>query len=56
MDPNQFVAEVYRRMALRMADTQRLPPTQERTEEVAEEYRHFLPDDKDAAILDENRP
>ena len=52
MDPNQFVAEVYRRMVLRMADTKRLPPTKERTEEVAEEYRHFLPDYKDAAILD----
>jgi 2-polyprenyl-3-methyl-5-hydroxy-6-metoxy-1,4-benzoquinol methylase len=52
MDPHMFVAEVYRRMALRMANTKRQPPTQERIEEVAEEYRGFLPTKKDAAILD----
>jgi 2-polyprenyl-3-methyl-5-hydroxy-6-metoxy-1,4-benzoquinol methylase len=52
MDPHMFVAEVYRRMALRMAHTQRLPPTRERIDEVAYEYRHFLPSNRDAAILD----
>jgi 2-polyprenyl-3-methyl-5-hydroxy-6-metoxy-1,4-benzoquinol methylase len=52
MDPHLFVAEVYRRMALRMAHTNRLPPSSERVDEVAREYRHFLPTNKDAAILD----
>lgn len=35
MDPHQFIAEVYRRMALRTADASRLPPTQKRIDEVA---------------------
>jgi 2-polyprenyl-3-methyl-5-hydroxy-6-metoxy-1,4-benzoquinol methylase len=52
MDPHMFVAEVYRRMALRVADTKRLPPSSERVDEVAREYRQFLPGNKDAAILD----
>jgi 2-polyprenyl-3-methyl-5-hydroxy-6-metoxy-1,4-benzoquinol methylase len=52
MDPHLFVAEVYRRMALRAADTRRVPPAQERIDEVAEEYRSFLPREKNAAILD----
>lgn len=52
MDPHNFVAEVYRRMSLRMIATKPLPPTQRRISEVAEEYRHFLPRNKDAAILD----
>jgi 2-polyprenyl-3-methyl-5-hydroxy-6-metoxy-1,4-benzoquinol methylase len=52
MDPHLFVAEVYRRMALRMAVSQRLPPTRDRVDEVVAEYRHFLPTNKDAAILD----
>lgn len=47
-----FVAEVYRRMALRMGDAKRLPPSRERIDEVAEEYARFLPSSKDAAILD----
>ncbi|MCU1302650.1 MAG: Methyltransferase type 12 [Candidatus Sulfotelmatobacter sp.] len=47
-----FVAEVYRRMALRMGSTEREPPTRKRIEEVADEYRRFLPAKKDAAILD----
>ena len=47
-----FVAEVYRRMSLRMADTRRLPPTTERIDEVAKEYGNVLPSNKDAAILD----
>jgi SAM-dependent methyltransferase len=52
MDPHLFVAEIYRRMALRSADTRRVPPTSQRIDEVAEEYRSFLPREKDAAILD----
>jgi hypothetical protein len=52
MDPQMFVAEVYRRMALRMDNTKRMPPSKDRIEEVAEEYGHFLPSRKDAAILD----
>ena len=52
MDPHMFVAEVYRRMALRTAHTPRLPPTKERIDEVADEYRQFLPRNRDAAILD----
>jgi SAM-dependent methyltransferase len=52
MDPHLFVAEIYRRMALRTGDTRRVPPTRERIDEVAGEYRSFLPRDKDAAILD----
>jgi 2-polyprenyl-3-methyl-5-hydroxy-6-metoxy-1,4-benzoquinol methylase len=52
MEPHEFVAEVYRRMALRNGDTQRLPPTQQRIDQVADEYHSLLPDNKDAAILD----
>lgn len=52
MDPHQFVAEVYRRMSLRSANTGHLPPTRKRIQEVANEYRCFLPNKKDAAILD----
>ena len=52
MDPHKFVAEVYRRMALRTADTKRLPPATERINEVALEYARFLPASKDAVILD----
>jgi 2-polyprenyl-3-methyl-5-hydroxy-6-metoxy-1,4-benzoquinol methylase len=52
MDPHQFVAEVYRRMSLRMADAKPVPPTGKRIEEVAQEYGPFLPSNKNAAILD----
>jgi SAM-dependent methyltransferase len=52
MDPHMFVAEVYRRMSLRTPDTRRVPPTSARIDEVAHEYRSFLPGDKAAAILD----
>ena len=52
MDPHQFVAEVYRRMALRMDATTRMPPAPQRIAEVAAEYRRFLPENKDAPILD----
>jgi len=47
-----FVAEVYRRMSLRAVAAKRQPPTEERINEVVAEYRQFLPDDKNAAILD----
>ena len=52
MDPHIFVAEVYRRMSLRSAQTPPLPPSRQRIDQVAKEYRHFLPGNKDAAILD----
>ena len=52
MDPHMFIAEVYRRMSLRAADTKHPPPTRQRIDQVAEEYRHFLPGNKDAAVLD----
>ena len=52
MEPNAFVAEVYRRMALRMPSRTMAPPTAERIREATEEYRPFLPSSKDAAILD----
>jgi SAM-dependent methyltransferase len=52
MDPHMFVAEVYRRMSLRAADTTQAPPTQQRIDQVAQEYRRFLPGNKDAAVLD----
>jgi 2-polyprenyl-3-methyl-5-hydroxy-6-metoxy-1,4-benzoquinol methylase len=52
MDPHEFIAEVYRRISLRAAAETNRPPTQERIAEVAEEYRDFLPREKDAAILD----
>src|SRR5271165_3106417 len=56
MEPNAFVAEVYRRMALRKAmknaQTPATPPTPERVAQVAAEYRAVLPNNKDAVILD----
>ena len=52
MDPHTFVGEVYRRMSLRGAEAAALPPTPERVEEVASEYRSYLPHGKSAAILD----
>jgi 2-polyprenyl-3-methyl-5-hydroxy-6-metoxy-1,4-benzoquinol methylase len=51
MEPNAFVAEVYRRMALRNAVVA-MPPTPERIGEVAKEYARHLPASRDAAILD----
>jgi SAM-dependent methyltransferase len=52
MKPNAFVAEVYRRMSLRTADVIRQPPAANVVEDVAREYRNFLPANKDASILD----
>jgi protein-L-isoaspartate O-methyltransferase len=56
MEPNAFVAEVYRRMALRAAMrkavTPSTAPTPSRIAQVAEEYRDVLPENKEAAILD----
>jgi SAM-dependent methyltransferase len=52
MEPNAFVAEVYRRMSLRNAATPAAPPAVERILEVAREYAEHLPSSKDAAILD----
>jgi SAM-dependent methyltransferase len=56
MEPNAFVAEVYRRMALRAAMRRAgkpsTPPTANRIAVVAAEYRGLLPQDKQAAILD----
>ena len=52
MNPESFVAEVYRRMSLRSADVPRQPPAESVVEEFAHEYRSFLPAEKDAAILD----
>ena len=56
MEPNVFVAEVYRRMALRTAmrnATQvSTAPTAKRIAQVAAEYRAVLPPDKESAILD----
>jgi SAM-dependent methyltransferase len=52
MDPHMFVAEVYRRMSLRNVNTKYPPPARQRIDQVAEEYRHFLPGNKDAAVLD----
>lgn len=52
MEPNAFVAEVYRRMSLRTGASPAVPPTTERVVEVATEYAAHLPASKDAAILD----
>jgi 2-polyprenyl-3-methyl-5-hydroxy-6-metoxy-1,4-benzoquinol methylase len=52
MDPNMFVAEVYRRMSLRRSDSKPEPPSSGRIEEIAREYRRFLPPNREAAILD----
>lgn len=52
MTPEAFIAEVYRRMALRTTPSQRQPPSQRLIEDVAREYAGFLPARKDAAILD----
>jgi 2-polyprenyl-3-methyl-5-hydroxy-6-metoxy-1,4-benzoquinol methylase len=52
MEPHRFAAEVYRRMSLRSVVTRSLPPTPQRTDQVATEYSRFLPGNKDAAILD----
>jgi SAM-dependent methyltransferase len=52
MEPNAFVAEVYRRMSLRSLPQACVPPSQERVAFVAEEYRPFLPENKDAKVLD----
>jgi 2-polyprenyl-3-methyl-5-hydroxy-6-metoxy-1,4-benzoquinol methylase len=51
MEPNAFVAEVYRRMALRNVAVAS-PPAESRIIEVAEEYAEHLPISRDAAILD----
>jgi 2-polyprenyl-3-methyl-5-hydroxy-6-metoxy-1,4-benzoquinol methylase len=52
MEPNAFVAEVYRRMALRNVGIAPTPPSPERVREVAREYGPHLPVSKNAAILD----
>jgi 2-polyprenyl-3-methyl-5-hydroxy-6-metoxy-1,4-benzoquinol methylase len=52
MEPNAFVAEVYRRMSLRSPATPAAPPTVERVLAVAREYGEHLPESKDCAILD----
>src|SRR5262245_21909932 len=52
MEPNQFVAEVYRRMRLRSVEGVFQLPTDDRIAKVAREYEHFLPKDKSAPILD----
>ncbi|MGD1025423.1 MAG: class I SAM-dependent methyltransferase [Candidatus Sulfotelmatobacter sp.] len=52
MDPHKFVAELYRRMDLRRPATSHVPPSSQRIDEVADEYRSYLPGNKNAAILD----
>jgi 2-polyprenyl-3-methyl-5-hydroxy-6-metoxy-1,4-benzoquinol methylase len=57
MEPNEFVAEVYRRMSLRYPVTQNKPTLQEiQTQpmvlQAVHEYRSLLPSDKNASILD----
>jgi SAM-dependent methyltransferase len=56
LEPNAFIAEVYRRMALRLVtngvNTIHVPPTGSRVAEVAAEYRDILPANKNAKILD----
>jgi len=57
MDPHAFIAEVYRRMALRHA-TEKRRPTWSETEtdpmvvQAAQQYAAYLPHDKAARILD----
>lgn len=53
MKPEAFIAEVYRRMALRTpSDKRETIPPESLIDGVAREYEHFLPHEKDAAILD----
>lgn len=52
VEPNAFVAEVYRRMSLRANLAPCPPPSEDRIVEVAREYAPYLPASKDAAILD----
>ena len=52
MEPNDFVAEVYRRMQLRTPQGSFQLPSDTRVAEVIREYEHFLPQDKSAPILD----
>lgn len=52
MEPNQFVAEVYRRMRLRSPASAFQLPAEARVDEVIREYEKFLPSDKSAPILD----
>src|SRR5580658_1644508 len=46
MKPEAFVAEVYRRMSLRMVATTRRPPAETMIDAVAREYSSFLPAQK----------
>jgi 2-polyprenyl-3-methyl-5-hydroxy-6-metoxy-1,4-benzoquinol methylase len=57
MDPNAFVAEVYRRMALRHAAEKSKPDWNEtqndkQVQAAVHQYAPYLPGDKDARILD----
>jgi 2-polyprenyl-3-methyl-5-hydroxy-6-metoxy-1,4-benzoquinol methylase len=57
VEPNAFVAEVYRRMTLRTVERSGKqlfvpPPTPQRIAAVAAEYAPHLPSNKDARILD----
>jgi len=52
MKPDAFVTEVYRRMSLRAPASARQPPSRAAIDEIAREYRNFLPSEKKAAILD----
>ena len=57
MEPNAFVAEVYRRMSLRHASELRRQPWSEmaadpKVEEALHEVQHLLPSNRDSAILD----
>ena len=52
MEPNAFVAEVYRRMRLRNPKTSFQLPSDTRIAEVICEYEQFLPKDKSSSILD----
>ncbi len=52
MEPNAFVAEVYRRMSLRSVSPPASPPATEHVLAVAKEYSEHLPASKDASILD----
>jgi len=52
MEPNAFVAEVYRRMSLRAVANSFQLPSDTRVDEVVREYESFLPTDKSAPILD----
>jgi hypothetical protein len=57
MEPNRFVAEVYRRMSLRQPAERRAPKWDQMkgdavVVQAAKDYRSLLPADKNAAILD----